>query len=76
MRNDVLDIERENMPDLLDVRLNAIESELQTYCRATPKVGSYVICGIIENGEEAILLQNSEVEKVEIKFNKNSFYDK
>jgi len=62
------DVEREDAPTLYDVRLNAIDDDLQTYATVYPAVGSSVLVGIIECLKtEAVLLRCSEVAKVKIK---------
>lgn len=67
--DDVCLVEREGFPDLIDVRLNAIQTAIEQYFRITPKVGSVVHCALIENQKtEAFLVEYSEIEKIEIVF--------
>lgn len=68
IRDTLCDVERENAPTLLDVRLNAIDGDLQSFVTVYPEEGSKVIVGIIENlRTEAVVLRCSEVEKVNLK---------
>jgi hypothetical protein len=58
-------VERENLPPLLDVRLNAIEGDFSNKIIIYPKIGSKVLCLItgIEKSETAIV-QYTEIDKV------------
>ncbi len=59
------DVEREGLPTLHDVRLNAIEDNINNPITIIPKQGSKVLVGIIENNEsEAFVLQYSEIDFV------------
>lgn len=59
---------REDAPTLHDVRLNAIDDDLQSQFTVYPKDGSHVVVAILEGVKtEAILLRCSEVEKAKIK---------
>jgi hypothetical protein len=59
------DIIRENAPELKQVRLNAIDDDLQTYITTVPAENSSVIVAIIEGERtEAIILKCSEVAKI------------
>lgn len=71
VRENEIDVSRDEMPDLLDVRFQSvIDEELDSRFKIIPKVGSEVLCAIIENDvSEAYLLACSEVEKVEVKIN-------
>ena len=65
----VCDVDRDNLPELVDVRLNAVQDELESSLTIVPKVGSYVLCGIIEGKEEeAFVISTSEIEKIIIQF--------
>lgn len=65
-------------PDIIDVRLNAIDDDMQTYFTVVPAEGSYVLAGIIENETtEAVVLRCSEVQKVICKIGDLTFvFDK
>jgi len=65
-------IERESITELLDVRLNSIVGNLKSQIITVPKVGSYVLCTIIENQEsEAYIIATSEIESVQVWFDEN-----
>lgn len=78
IRETLCNIERENAPTLFDVRLNAIDDDLQSFVTVYPKEGSKVIAGIIENLKtEAVVLRCSEVEKIKLKIgNQTAYIDK
>lgn len=68
------DVERDNAPALYDVRLSAIDDDLQTWCVTVPAVGSTVVVGIIEGLKtEAVLLRCSEVQAFRIKIGGKTF---
>lgn len=61
-------VQREGMPDLLDVRLDAIDDELESQFTIYPVTGSNVVVGILNNlATEAVVLRCSEVENIKIK---------
>jgi len=61
-------VERTNAPTIYEVRLNAIDDDLQSYVTIYPVVGSSVIVGIIEGLKtEAVVLRCSEVAQVKMK---------
>lgn len=61
-------VEREGGPTLLDVRLNAIDDDLQSFVTIYPVDGSNVIVGVIEGMKtEAVLIRASEIEKIKIR---------
>ena len=61
-------VEREGSPALFDVRLNAIDDDLESYFTVYPAEGSDVLVAIIENMKtEAVVIRCSEVEKVKMK---------
>lgn len=65
--NDTCTIERENRPELYDVRLNAIVDELSDKLIVYPKSGSYVLCCQIGGDQtEAAIIKYSEIDSVEI----------
>lgn len=60
-------VERTDAPTLFDVRLQAIEDSVESFINIKPKVGSIVICGMIENMQaEYLVLQCSEIDEVNI----------
>ena len=61
-------VTRDGLTELLEVRFNAVEKELTSHVTITPKINSPVICGIIEDTDEAFILATSEIEKVEVVF--------
>jgi len=68
------DVERDNAPALYDVRLSAIDDDLQTYCVTVPAENSSVVVGIIEGLKtEAVLLRCSEVQAFRIKIGGKTF---
>lgn len=65
---------RDGQPDLIDVRLQAIDAELPTQFFVKPKENSYVLVGIVENlHTEAVVLATSEIESITIKVGDLSF---
>lgn len=58
-------VNRQNLPDLLDVRLNAIDANLTNKILVKPAVGSKVLCIEIDGSrEETAILKYSEIESV------------
>ena len=67
VRADAIDVTRKSMPDIIDVRFNAVLNGVSNKFKIVPKVGTAVLCGIIESDiSEAVLLTCGEVDKVEI----------
>lgn len=67
-------VTRDDAPELTDVRLNAIDDNLQSFFTVYPKKGSNVLVGIIEGIKtEAVVLRCSEVESVKFKTGENTF---
>jgi len=61
-------VERQDAPALYDVRLNAIDDDLESYFTVYPAEGRQVLVAIIENMKtEAVLIRCSEVQKVKAK---------
>ncbi len=61
-------VERENLPDLLDVRLQAIDKDFDSFFLVVPKVGSEVLCLEVENQPaETAIVNYTEIERIEIK---------
>ena len=74
VKADSIDVEREGMPSLLDVRFNSVLIPVENQFKVTPKKGSAVLCGIIESDiSEAVLIACSEIEKLEIKIDSSEF---
>ncbi|RWW91865.1 hypothetical protein [Flavobacterium cerinum] len=75
VRENDLDVSRDNLPDLIGVRFHSvIDDAQQNKFKIVPKVNSEVLCAIIENDvNEAYLLSCSEVEKVEVKIESLQF---
>ncbi|MDR0833855.1 MAG: hypothetical protein LBN93_06685 [Candidatus Symbiothrix sp.] len=68
------DVEREGAPVIYDVRLNAIDDNLESFVTIYPQTGSFVLVGIVENmNTEAVVLRCSEVEKVKVKIGEQRF---
>lgn len=68
------DVEREDAPTMHDVRLSAIDDDLETYCVTVPAVNSSVVVGVIEGLKtEAVLLRCSEVQAFRIKIGGKTF---
>ena len=58
-------VERDNAPTLFDVRLNAIDDDLNSCVTVYPTEGSEVLVAIIENMKtEAVVIKCSEVQRV------------
>lgn len=67
-------VERENLPPLEDVRLNAIEGDFKDLFLVIPKIGSQVLCATIENdNEETAIIKYTEIEKVIISIEEARF---
>lgn len=65
--NDVCEVEREGLPPLLDVRLNAVQTAVENPFLVVPKVGSMVLCLEVENQPaETCVVKYTEIERVEI----------
>jgi hypothetical protein len=61
-------VERQDAPSLYDVRLNAIDDDLESCFTVYPAEGSEVLVAIIENMKtEAVVIRCSEVQKVKAK---------
>ena len=61
-------VERQDAPALYDVRLNAIDDDLDSYFTVYPAEGSEVLVAIIENMKtEAVVIRCSEVQEVKAK---------
>jgi hypothetical protein len=67
------ELHRTDAPIIFDVRLNAIDDDLQSFVTIYPKIDSDVLVGIIEGKKtEAVVLRCSEVEKVRYKIGDNT----
>lgn len=67
-------VERENLPPLEDVRLNAIEADFSNKIIIYPKVGSEVLClQIFGNKEETAVVQYTEIDKILIEIDGAKF---
>ena len=67
------ELHRTDAPVIFDVRLNAIDDDLQSFVTIYPKDDSDVLVGIIEGQKtEAVVLRCSEVEKVKYKIGDNT----
>ncbi|WP_418894706.1 hypothetical protein [Limibacterium fermenti] len=73
VRNTLCDVERENAPTIYDVRLNAIDDDLQSFLTVVPEEKSNVLVAVIENLKtEAVVVRCSEVQKVLLKIGANT----
>jgi hypothetical protein len=62
------EVERDGSPTLLNVRLNAIDDNLESFFTVYPAEGSAVLVAIIENMKtEAVVIKCSEVSAVKMK---------
>lgn len=67
-------VERENLPTLEDVRLNAIEGDFLNKIIIYPKIGSEVLCLIVAGEkEETAIVQYTEIDKVLIEIDGAKF---
>lgn len=67
-------VERENLPPLEDVRLNAIEGDFSNKIIIFPKIGSEVLClEIAGTKEETAIVQYTEIDKVLIEIDGAKF---
>lgn len=63
-------VERENLPTLEDVRLNAVEGDFSNKIIIYPKLGSEVLCLIVAGEkEETAIVQYTEIDRVLIEIN-------
>ncbi|AQY22972.1 hypothetical protein [Riemerella anatipestifer] len=63
--NNTCKVERENLPPLEDVRLNAVEGNFDNLFLIIPRIGSQVLCATIEgNSEETTIVKYTEIDKV------------
>lgn len=61
-------VERENLPTLLDVRLQALEGDFSNHLMIKPKKGSEVVCLSVDGeNAETCIVKHTEIESVEIK---------
>ncbi len=61
-------VEREGLPELLDVRLQAVDKDFVSFIFIVPKVGSEVLCLEVENQPaETVIVKYTEIERIEIK---------
>lgn len=61
-------VEREGLPELLDVRLQAINKDFVSFFLIVPKVGSEVLCLEVENQPaETVIIKYTEIERIEVK---------
>lgn len=73
VRDTLCDVEREGAPTIYDVRLNAVDDDLQSFVTVVPKEKSNVLVAVIENLKtEAVVVRCSEVQKVLIKVGANT----
>lgn len=67
-------VQRENLPTLEDVRLNAIEGDFSNKIIIFPKIGSEVLClEISGDKEETAIVQYTEIDKVLIEIDGAKF---
>lgn len=67
-------VEREDLPDLEDVRLNAVSGVFEDLMIVYPKIGSEVMALQVENApEENAVVKYTEIDKVLIKIGGASF---
>ncbi len=63
----ICEVERKGLPPLLDVRLNAVQTEIENPFWIVPKVGSKVLCLEVENQPaETCIVKYTEIERIEI----------
>ncbi len=73
VKNTTCDVVRENAPTLYDVRLNAVDDDLQNYFTVIPVENSNVLVAVIEDLKtEAVVVRVSEVGKVLAKVGDNT----
>lgn len=73
VRDTLCDVEREGAPTIYDVRLNAIDNDLQSYVTIVPAEKSNILVAVIEKLKtEAVVVRCSEVQKVLIKIGANT----
>lgn len=61
-------VEREELPELLDVRLHSVIAEMENYFLIVPKIDSEVVVAEIENAPgESTIIQYSEIEEMTCK---------
>lgn len=73
VKGDSFDAKVSGKADLLNVRLNSVLTEVKNKFVVVPKVGSTVLCGVIENNKStAVLLQCSEVDFINVSIESNT----
>ncbi len=60
-------VEREGRPELTNVRLNSVISDHSDHFTVFPKIGSYVLCVMIDEPGNCYLLATSEPEEIAFK---------
>lgn len=67
-------VERDHLPDLEDVRLNAVSGEFENLFIVYPEIGSEVMVLQVENAiEENVIVKYTNIEKVVIQIGKAKF---
>lgn len=59
-------VQPDDEPKIFDVRLTAIEDDHQTSVLITPKTGSYVTIGLLNDEQESFITKYSEIKKIEL----------
>ncbi|MEL3904443.1 MAG: hypothetical protein P1P63_04960 [Treponemataceae bacterium] len=73
VRDTLCDVEREGAPTIYDVRLNAVDDDLQSFVTIVPAEKSNVLVAVIENLKtEAVVVRCSEIQKVLLKIGANT----
>lgn len=68
------EVAREHLPELLDVRLDAVVGDFKNYFTVYPKIGSEVLVVTIENNpQETAIVKYTEIDKVAIKIDAFDF---
>lgn len=71
---DTCEVEREHLPTLLDVRLNAVVGSFDSSFVVYPKIHSEVLVAAIENNpQETAIVKYTEIDKVAIKIDDFEF---
>lgn len=71
---DTCEVERQHLPTLLDVRLNAVVGSFESYFVVYPKISSEVLVAAVENNpQETAIVKYTEIDKVAIKIDAFEF---
>jgi len=72
VQEDVCDVYRDGLPTLYNVKLTSKDKTSQNYLKVTPKENAIVVVALVDGQKtEAVVIAQSEVEKIEINLANN-----